>query len=73
MMIFMKKRVKWYVDDNYVEAEISETVYYCTGRGGYGLFIVDRAKNDRHQILGTAQFSVAGVKDKIGKMRRTLF
>ena len=63
---------KWTVDKNYVEAQISEDVYYCTGKDGYGLYRVNSAANSRKQILGTAQFSVAGIKDKKGKVRRFL-
>ena len=64
--------IRWTVDDNYVEVQISDSVYYCTGRDGYGLFRVNSETNDRKQILGTAQFSVAGIKDKKGKVRRFL-
>lgn len=64
--------MKYYTDNNYVEAHVSENVYYCTGRDGYGLFRVDSERNSRSQILGTAQFSVVGVKSKKAKLRRFL-
>lgn len=64
--------MKWIVDKNYVEAQINEDTYYCTGKDGYGLFRVNSTANTRKQILGTAQFSVAGVKDKKSKVRKRI-
>lgn len=69
----MKKVYDWYVEGNYVQASISGSdTYFCTGEDGHGLFKINCAANSRCQILGTADFSVVGVKDKIGKVRRNL-
>lgn len=44
--------------------------YCCTNNDGEGLFIVDISKNERKQILGTCQFSLAGLKDPKRAIRR---
>ena len=64
--------MRYIVDGEYVDARVSDDSYYCTGRDGYGLFYVDSRRNERKQIEGTAQFSVHGLKDKKGKLRRYL-
>lgn len=64
--------MRYTVDGNYVEVQVNDDTYYCTGKDGRGLFFVDSAKNELKQIEGTAQFSVAGVEDKKGKLRRYL-
>ena len=64
--------MRYVIDGNYVEAHIDSDRYYCTGKNGEGLFFVDSAKNTRKQIEGTAQFSVKGIADKKGKLRRYL-
>ena len=64
--------MKYIVDGNYIEAHVDDFHYYCTNKSGNGLFYVDLDRNDRKQIEGTSQFSVAGVADKKGKLRRYL-
>ena len=44
--------------------------YFCTNDDGDGVFCVDLKRNTRDQILGTCQFSVAGLKDPRAKIRR---
>lgn len=44
--------------------------YYCTNSEGEGLFFVDLKRNERKQILGTCQFSLRGLKDPKGAIRR---
>jgi len=63
---------KWFEEGNYVEWNINEDEYYCTGKDGYGLFLVNSAANSRKQILGTCEFSVVGIKDKKGKVRKAI-
>ena len=44
--------------------------YYCTNDEGEGVFVVDLSRNERKQIMGTCQFSLAGLKDPRGAIRR---
>jgi hypothetical protein len=44
--------------------------YYCTNNEGDGIFVIDLVRNDRKQLIGTCQFSLAGIKDPRGKIRR---
>lgn len=61
--------MKFFINNNYVEAHINEHSYYCTGKDGYGLYYVNSSRNDRKQILGTSQFSIANLKDKSKKAK----
>lgn len=45
---------------------------YATNSEGEGLFCWDERRGQWAQILGTCQFSVKKVKDKQGKIRRTV-
>lgn len=54
----------WWVDDG-----IYTTCYY-TDKNGYGIFAQDRRNGQTRQIVGTCQFSVAGLKDPRAKIRR---
>ena len=65
-------KIKWIVEGDYIEAHINEDIYYCTGKDGNGLFRVNSTLNNRKQILGTAQFTVNGIKDKKGKIRKQI-
>jgi len=44
--------------------------YWCTNKAGEGVFFVDSEKNERRQLVGTCDFSVFGLADKRGKIRR---
>ena len=52
----------WWVDGD----------YYCfyTDKKGFGIFVQDRRNGQVRQVLGTCQFSVAGLKDPRAKIRR---
>ena len=43
--------------------------YYCTDSTGDGVFFVDRDRNERKQLVGTCDFSVAGLKNPQRKIR----
>lgn len=64
--------MKWEIEGAKVTAWINENQYYCTDKIGNGVFFVDLSRNDRHQITGTCQFSVRGLKQesKKSKLRR---
>ena len=40
----LKERIRWVEDGDYIEARVSEDVYYCTNKVGAGLFCVNTAK-----------------------------
>lgn len=67
--------MKYEIYEDGVKMWISDNIYYCTNREGDGLFRVDVARNDRKQLKGTCQFSVAGLKDKSkkAKIRKAIF
>lgn len=44
--------------------------YFCTNSDGEGLFVVYPERNERQQLLGTCQFSLAGLKDPKRAIRR---
>lgn len=44
--------------------------YFSTNDEGEGVFFIDLTKNERHQLLGTCQFSLVGLKDPRSKIRR---
>lgn len=46
------------------------TKYWTTSLDGDGIFFVDLKSNERLQLLGTADFSLNGVKDPKAKIRR---
>lgn len=49
--------------------ELCPSYYYCTNSDGDGLFIVSD-KGKRTQIVGTCQFSLAGLKNPKRVIRR---
>lgn len=44
--------------------------YYTTNHSGEGVFFVNLEKNSRKQLVGTCDFSLAGLKDPKRKIRR---
>lgn len=44
--------------------------YYTTNSSGEGIFYVDLERNERKQLLGTAEFSVSGLKYPERAIRR---
>ena len=63
---------KWIENGNYMECHVGGDCYFCTNEDGRGLFRVNSTRNERKQILGTAEFSVCGLKDKRRKMRAVI-
>ena len=68
------KQWRWFYHD-WTDGKTSSgewyvTQYYCTNADGEGLFFVDLKRNKTKQILVTCQFSLNGLKDPKGKIRR---
>lgn len=74
----MKKNHLVYSNDGYQwfwhrKSEEDEDGYYnrycMTNSDGEGLFVMDRRRGELHQVLGTCQFSLRGLKDPRRKIR----
>lgn len=61
------KKLQYTKDNNYWEAQVEFGDYYCTGKDGSGLFHIH--DGNRTQLLGTFQFSVAGLADSTAKRK----
>lgn len=61
------KKLQYTKENNYWEAQVAFGDYYCTGKDGNGLFHIHGG--NREQILGTLQFSVAGLADSTAKRK----
>ena len=68
------KRWIWYwhsmTDGKTASGDWYVSRYWTTNDNGEGLFMVDLARNERKQILGTCQFSLSGLKDPKRAIRR---
>ena len=51
----------WYTEDT--------NIYFCTDDDGEGIFQVNRYRNSNHQLTGTMQFSVRGLKENSAKAK----
>lgn len=66
----------WFLDDgtqdreHFVNGVLFPSRYYCTDNHGEGIFLIDLIRNRRVQIVGTCEFSLAGIKDPRNKIRR---
>lgn len=68
----MKKKLfvkieRWGQKGLYVEWHTEsepEYRYSCTNNSGEGVFHIDLRRNEREQIIGTADYSLAGLSDK---------
>ena len=60
-------RWRWYRAESRLDAP---SAYYCTNDEGEGVFFVDLDRNERTQLVGTCDFSLARIKDPRGKIRR---
>lgn len=60
-------RWRWYRADKRQECP---SHFLCTNDDGEGIFSVDLDRNERHQLVGTCDFSLAGIKDPRRKIRR---
>ena len=61
------KKLTYTKEENYWEAQVEFGDYYCTGKDGSGLFHIH--DGNREQLLGTLQFSVAGLADSTAKRK----
>lgn len=61
------KKLQYTKENNYWEAQVEFGDYYCTGKDGSGLFHTH--DGNREQLLGTLQFSVAGLADSTAKRK----
>lgn len=61
------KKLTYSKEENYWEAQVDFGDYYCTGKDGSGLFHIH--DGNREQLLGTLQFSVAGLADSTAKRK----
>lgn len=61
------KKLAYTKEENYWEAQVEFGDYYCTGKDGSGLFHI--YDGNREQLLGTLQFSVAGLADSTAKRK----
>nr|DAX97508.1 MAG TPA: hypothetical protein [Caudoviricetes sp.] len=52
---------KWYMRN--------DDVYFCTNNDGDGIFEVNPCRNSRHQLMGTMQFSIRGLKENSAKAK----
>lgn len=47
----------------------SDNVYWTTNGRGEGAFVIDPSHNEEHQVLGTCDFSLRGMKDASAKRK----
>lgn len=59
------KKIAYTKEENYWEAQVDFGDYYCTGKDGCGKV----HDGNREQLLGTLQFSVAGLADNTAKRK----
>lgn len=64
------KRWEWWKLKDLGEGEDTPNCYYCTNDDGEGVFFVNSRANSRKQLAGTCEFSLSGIKDPRGKIRR---
>ena len=64
------KRWEWWKLEDLEEGEDTPNCYYCTNDEGNGVFLINSRANDRKQLVGTCEFSLVGIKDPRGKIRK---